>query len=404
MANTILPAIRSHVGDWNFYSTTLSFKEVRDLIKSHTEIHESENLSDWIQREAIDKHTKDISNYIQENEQRFLGSLIVGVYDGDPQWSPLNVSFRHDHLHTTDEQKEKLEGKLGFLAFSGEEKLFAIDGQHRVAGIKKALENEELYNEICDNEVAALFVSHVETPTGKQRTRRLFTTVNKKAKKVNDAAIIALDEDNGFAIITRRLIENHWLFEDKREHLSYSGSAPINENNETHLTSIIALYNLIMELYPLTNKAKFKNERPTEDELNTHFNLCKDFFDCLLDNVEEYQDVFINSNSTANLHRNHLLFRPAGQKVFARATKVLLTRGKTLNEAVDLLLTAELDLTNVVWHFILWNPITNTIENENKKVAIAETRLLNLVGEAAKSTTNQRNLDELLDNIPQSQE
>jgi hypothetical protein len=29
---TLLPALRSRVGDWNYYVTTLSFEEVADLI------------------------------------------------------------------------------------------------------------------------------------------------------------------------------------------------------------------------------------------------------------------------------------------------------------------------------------------------------------------------------------
>lgn len=401
MANTILPAIRSHVGDWNFYSTTLSFKDVNDLVKSHNEIHESQNLSDWIQREAIEKHSNEISKYILENEQRFLGSLIIGVYDGDPQWSPLNVSFRHDHMNATEEQKEKLEGKLGFLAFSGEEKLFAIDGQHRVSGIKKALENLDRYDDIKNNEVAALFVSHNQTIEGRQRTRRLFTTVNKKAKKVGDNSLIALDEDNGFAIVTRMLIDKHWLFEDERGHLSYSGSAPIQESNEKHLTSIIALYKLVIELYPHNNKSKFIKERPSDSYINEHYELCSNFFNLLLDKVREYKSVFVDQTSSANLHRKNLLFRPIGLRVFARATKILLLRGKTLEESITLLLNADLRLDSEVWHFILWNPIENTIENENKKVTIAETRLLNLVGENASSPKNQQNLDELINNISQ---
>ena len=54
-----------------------------------------------------------------------------------------------------------LEGSLGILRLSGEETLFAIDGQHRVQGIKKALEeNTELKRE----EVSVIFVSHRNDP------------------------------------------------------------------------------------------------------------------------------------------------------------------------------------------------------------------------------------------------
>lgn len=88
---TLLPSLRSRVGDWNYYVTTLSFEEVAALIKAPDEIHERKKLAEWIQREAIDSHAEAISQYIIDNPQRFLGSLIVGVYGGSPNWTPLNV-------------------------------------------------------------------------------------------------------------------------------------------------------------------------------------------------------------------------------------------------------------------------------------------------------------------------
>ena len=129
---TLLPSIRSCVGDWNYYVTTLSFREVAKLIKAPDEIHERKELADWIQREAIETHAESISSYILTNPQRFLGSLIVGVYGGSPNWTPLRVNIP-DRDGITDNQKERIEGCLGLLHFSGDEKLFAIDGQHRVA-------------------------------------------------------------------------------------------------------------------------------------------------------------------------------------------------------------------------------------------------------------------------------
>ena len=51
---TLLPSIRSRVGDWNYYVTTLSFDEVSELIKAPDEIHERKKLAEWIQREAIE--------------------------------------------------------------------------------------------------------------------------------------------------------------------------------------------------------------------------------------------------------------------------------------------------------------------------------------------------------------
>ena len=210
---SLLPSLRSRVGDWNYYVTTLSFNEVAKLIKAPDEIHERKKLAEWIQREAIESHAETIAEYIVCNPQRFLGSLIVGVYGGSPNWTPLNVKVPEDE-GISEDQLQRIEGRLGLLRLSGTENLFAIDGQHRVAGIKLALEDENVVGQIGDDSVSAIFVAHdPKSDAGKQRTRRLFTTVNKKARIISKAAKIALDEDDGFAIVTRRLIDSHWLFE-----------------------------------------------------------------------------------------------------------------------------------------------------------------------------------------------
>lgn len=397
---TLLPAIRSRVGDWSFYVTTLSFENVSKLIKSPDEVHERKNLSNWIQREAIEVHAEEISKYIKENEQRFLGALIIGVYDGHPNWAPLNIKFINDDLKISNEQQEKIEGKLGLLHLSGEEKLFAIDGQHRVAGIKKALEDEGIHPNIVSDEVSAIFVAHDESsPTGKQRTRRLFTTVNKKARRISKAATIALDEDNGFAIVTRRLIDCHWLFEDERKHISYSSTGSITASDKTTITSVVGLYEIVKDLYESDGKKKFESERPLEASLEQHLNLCESFFNFLLERCHEYKSVFVDLNSKASDYRvdenNHLLFRPVGQRAFSKATQLLLKRGTGLREAIDILLSANLLINTDDWHNILWDPVDNTMITN--KLVLAETQLLVLAGCEARNTQSQKKLLELID-------
>jgi len=395
---TLLPAIRSRVGDWMFYSTAMSFEHIKDLIKAPDEIHERKELSNWIQREAIDTHADAISSYIKTNDQRFLGALVVGVYDGNPNWIPLDVNYTNDLVSIPEDQKRNIDGKLGVLQLTGAEKLFAIDGQHRVSGIKKALENidEKVYIE----EVTVIFVSHDASSTeGKQRTRRLFTTLNKKAKRISKASEIALDEDNGFAIVTRNLIDTHWLFEDERAHISYTSTGSIVATHQTAITSVVGLHEIVQDLYIGDSKAKFKTERPSEDLLAAHLSNCTAYLDYLLEHCAEYKYVFVdlalNASDYRTNERNHLLFRPVGQRAFAKATQILMQRGNNLHGAINQLLNVNLLINTDDWHNILWNPIDNTMITN--KVALAETQLLALSGNPAQSKKKQSNLSELLE-------
>lgn len=400
--STLLPAIRSCVGDWIFYTTTLSFDEVSHMVKEPDEVHERQRLSDWIQREAIDSHAKAIADYICDNEQRFLGSLIIGVYDGSPNWAPLNVNFVPDHLDLEEDQKNKVEGKLGLLHLSGEEKLFAIDGQHRVAGIKKAIEKQKDNTDILNDNVSAIFVAHdASSEHGKQRTRRLFTTLNKKAKPISQAAVIALDEDNGFAVVTRRLIDTHWLFEDQRKHISYTSGGSIPAEDEWTITSVVGLFNIIKDLHKSKGKKDFESQRPSEEELNDYLSFCRSYLDTLLKTINEYDEVFVQRRQKANFYRsgdnNHILFRPIGQRAFARAVQLLTSRGMSLTSSVNTLSTANLYLSVKDWHYILWDPISSTMITN--KVVLAETQLLNLAGEEARSVKNKQQLEDFLTSL-----
>ena len=399
---TLLPAIRSHVGDWIFYVTTLSFEDVANIVKAPDEIHERKQLSDWIQREAIEKHADEIAHYIVSNPQRFLGSLIVGVYGGNPNWAPLNIDFSIDYLDVTDKQEQKIEGKLGLLHLSGSEKLFAIDGQHRVAGIKKALGRSDINQDIRDNEISAIFVAHDNSSeAGKQRTRRLFTTVNKKARRISTSAIIALDEDNGFAIVTRRLIDAHWLFEDERKHISYTSTGSISPNDEYLITSVVGLYEIIKDLHPNQNRKVFESERPSEQRLEEYLSFCISYFDALISKVDEYRQVFVKKAQTASdyrqMEKNHLLFRPVGQRTFARAVQLLLSRKMNMNDAVDVLLSANMYISSKEWHHILWDPIDKAMITN--KIVLAETQLLKLAGQKPRNNNNGRTLTEFLKSL-----
>ena len=395
---TLLPAIRSRVGDWMFYSASMSFSNVKQLIKSPDEIHERKGLSDWIQREAIDTHADAIAEYIQQNEQRFLGALVIGVYDGDPNWIPLNVNFSSDLVDVPEESRDYIAGKLGLLKLSGAEKLFAIDGQHRVAGIKKAVESKSDNISHLNEEVTAIFVSHNgSTEEGKQRTRRLFTTLNKKAKRISKAAEIALDEDNGFAIVTRNLIDSHWLFEDSRKHISYTSTGSIKADDEKTITSVVGLHEIVKDLYTGVKK-NFENTRPSDKSLEEHLSLCTSFLNYLLEYSDEFKNVFVAQKNSASFYRtskNHLLFRPIGQRAFAKAVSILAKREIDLGKSVKTLIKANLDISSNDWHNILWDPVDNTMIAN--KVAIAESQLLTLAGCEPENRRKKEALEALIE-------
>ena len=129
-----IPAMRGVMGDWIYYVTLLPFQEVSNRIRETNEIHKSRLLREMIQR-VLTPRSKTIAEYIKSQTQHFFNAIVVGVYEGEPKWHQLNVG--KSDLFDPSNLEPRVANSLGILTLSGEEKLFAIDGQHRVEGIKE---------------------------------------------------------------------------------------------------------------------------------------------------------------------------------------------------------------------------------------------------------------------------
>ena len=192
----VLPALRGIMGNRAYYSCLMTLRELATRVNYAKEIHVNESLSDMIQRALEDKRSEEIAAYLQDNSDRFFNSLVVAVYDGEPNWHPLsNVKSRYGPDTTLELSEETIES-VGFLTLRGDEKLFALDGQHRLAGIKRAIHGRMTDPE---DEVSVIFLGHKNTTDGLEATRRLFTTLNKTARPIRKNAVIALDEGDVMA-------------------------------------------------------------------------------------------------------------------------------------------------------------------------------------------------------------
>ena len=228
-----IPAIRSQIGIRFYYVSFLSFEEIEKYVRPiNDELHHSDLLSGMIQR-SITANYKSIANYIETQEERFFNSLILAVYDGQPTWNEIRIEGENGEDNYN----------LGIITLSEGVKIFPVDGQHRVAGIKKALQDRP---EMRNERVPVVFVGHSKDERGMQRTRRMFSTLNRYAKPVSLRDIIALDEDDVVAIASRNLIDNTNLFDGNRILDSKNKSIP--DQNDTALTTIITYYECNKEL------------------------------------------------------------------------------------------------------------------------------------------------------------
>ncbi|MCF2221101.1 DGQHR domain-containing protein [Chryseobacterium sp. PS-8] len=354
-----IPALRAKIGDWDYYVTTLTFQQVSQFVSKIDEhLHKSESLQDLIQR-SITKNFISIKDYIINQPSVFFNSLVLAVYDDYPNWQ--EIEFKYDDTETY---------QMGLLDFPGNHKIFPVDGQHRVEGIKAALKEKP---ELKDQKIAAIFIGHKNDDAGKQRTRRLFTTLNRYAKPVLLDDIIALDEDDTVAITTRYLLEEYDLFTGKR--VIYAKQKAIPTTNKEAITSIITLYQANLELFKVFYEEKFNKKptqkvlgeylkfRPANEDIEAFREFCISYWDAFKTKLSFISEYVNTEENSADAYRNNetggnLLFRPIGLLPFVKSSLLIYQREeKTFDQIFERFNEVNFNINSKPWLNVVWNQI-----------------------------------------------
>lgn len=359
------------MGDWWYYITTMTMGQISQAVRPVNEIHEKAELKTWIQREIQEDRKQQIAAYLTDQPQRFFNALVVGVYGGEPVWFPVTVGDSPNLKDIKVGDREKT--AFGLLHLSGKEEIFAIDGQHRVEGIKAALTATP---SLGPEELCVIFVAHHTTPAGRERTRRLFSTLNKYAKPVSKAELIALSEDDAFAIVTRRFIDDYPGL--GADFVPFTKSANLPTGDVVSLTTVVALYDIVKEIaFPSGSRDRKKAEigPPKTEQIDAIYKQAAYFWDAVKANVPEIRKVCASKPSENLVSRyrtadgGHALFRPAGMQAFVKATRILVDRGIALPTAVKKLSGAPLQLADAPWADVLWKSSTRTMLVKYGKLA-----------------------------------
>lgn len=387
MNKIYLPALRGRIGSWAYYNCLMTFKDLVERVKTADEIHNSKCLSQYIQRELDSSRSKEISHYLVSNQDRFFNSIVVAVYGGTPEWYQLDHlrNVINDDNDIKENITEQAISSIGFLSLSGEETLFALDGQHRLMGIKKSLENLNLEcNDLSNEEISVIFVAHSKDEQGLKRTRRLFVDLNKTAKPVKKSEIIALDEADTMAIITRWLIEENSCFSEKRILISASTAMPAK--NYSHWTNINNLYDVLGKLFidvknaenkESTKADKITKNRLPEPDLKLYLDYAQKYFDLLKENFTELKEYF-ESNEPEVIVKKYrhekggsVLFRPLGLLVFTQIIASY-TKAKncSLEQAIKDVSKLNTNLASPPYSDTIWNIAEGKIIGNKKTLLV----------------------------------
>ena len=355
------------MGDWIYYPTLMKLKDIAERVKIAEEIYQSDILSEMVQRVIKRKRGKEIKDYLLKQQQRFFNSLIVAIYEGEPRWYDITRIESNNQFDSEDIPEEVVAG-IGILSLDGREKLFTLDGQHRLIGIKEAVsENPQL----GEDELSIIFIAHRKDSEGLERSRRLFTTLNKNAVRVSKGETIVLDEDDAMAITVRNLVTKNSMFMEDRILNNATDNVP--KSNQTCLTTIGNLYDLLgilfTKVYIISKKKTLKEKkdeltkiRQSDEILNKHYANACDYFEQLTNSLLPLQE-FVNSGDDYSVvvekYRHSdggsVLFRPMGLKILTEVVAVL-SEKYLPSECFKMISKLPTDLTQTPYNGVIWDP------------------------------------------------
>ena len=362
------PAVRGKIGDWTYYVTAMTMGELALRVKFAYQLYEPTSLNSVIQRDLTNR-SSEIAAYLMRQPQRFFGSMIIAVADGEPQFTSVRIV--DPKVPSSDISN------LGLLAFDGSQKYFALDGQHRLMGIREAVAKKP---KLSEEQVSVIFVQHKHDDhpkLGWSRTRRLFTTLNRYAKPISKKDAIVMDEDDAVAIVTRTLVQEFQLFRGGRLLLSQGKS--LHPKNKEAFTNIITVYDVnetvLKAQWPKISKAFKQSQRPV-DEVESMYQTVEKFWVNVSKSIAPIEELVLNPNLpiAENLRSRdggHLLFRPIGMTTLAEAFRLAILSGISSKVIFERLAKVDYDMTRSPWNGIVWHSGSQKMlaKSENGKLA-----------------------------------
>lgn len=212
-----VPAMRGKMGSRTYYACLMPMNAVPQFFK----------FTDWAGISAEDreqrvlnvKRVPDLAAYITDNEDDYLFSSITASYKSEPVFEP----------YAPDTNIGILKLKLG-------DELIINDGQHRAAGIAKALKDSPSFKE----DALSVLLFPWES---KDRVQQMFSDLNRFVQKTSKSLDILYDKRDDIAAATLAMIEKVPIFKELTEKEKVSLEA-----KSSKLFSLAALYDANVEL------------------------------------------------------------------------------------------------------------------------------------------------------------
>jgi DNA sulfur modification protein DndB len=348
-----VPALRARMGSTTYYQTVLTARELTATARAASESDKwaSASIEERIQRELDFKRIQtELVPYLAKHPDRFWGSLIILVTNGSVEFEALT-----EVVGKVPGAYRSAVDSMGFLTVERGEHI-ALDGQHRLRALRDVITASEYLGEeqgkVGDDGVSVLVIEF-ET---NEKTRRIFNKVNRHAKPTGRADNILLSEDDGYAIVTRMLLDA-----DRDAPLApieQDGKAPqwlVNWKSNTlsrrvkDLTTISAVYETVLDIMKFSGYDDWEEKklqvRPSPEQLDEAYAIPAEWWQKMLTKLDAFNNALADLSTVTEVrfaedppyHEHTLLLRPVGQIALVKGVIAAIANSKgklTLDEAL----------------------------------------------------------------------
>jgi DNA sulfur modification protein DndB len=331
---TAYPAIKATMGSTPYYLTTMTARSLVDTARParETDSWASASIEERMQREAdLNRVKKAIVPYLAQHPDRFFGAIIVLVdhdcveFESLPDMIKQLASARLPNAYRSEGER------MGFLTIERGERI-VLDGQHRWYALRDVIQSaDELgdhQGKVGDDDVTVIIIEN-EDP---RKTRRIFNKVNRHAKPTGRADNIVTSEDDGYAWVTRHLLDRDAPLAARE---IIDGGATIQQElvnwrsntlskGMRHLTTISALYESVRSILGFEGvKDLDRIVTPSDQELHEAYDKVVPWWEDFLKKVDAFREALDDLEIVKTVRFDDrdsrtLLLRPVGQVAFVR--------------------------------------------------------------------------------------
>jgi len=377
----------NYVADKIKMGSDMPFMENKMDPKTNKLIIDKDNIQSIMQRAPDWSRQIALTAYLLSNKNHKFTTILAVI---EPQW--INDS-KHNNWgddkraikNAIDYEGLDSAGSIGLLNLE-DATIYALDGQHRIMGIKgikKLQENKfsilnkrgkqkgdfipreeflkemggadtsfltEILNETISIEFVPAVVAGETREEARRRLRSYFVSINTYAKKVSKGEGSLLDEEDGYKIVAKDLALDHAIFKEPgsdKHRINMQDQAIPKASN--WITTLEAITNMSENFLSQSDESRqttwqnyFKGSlkiRPSEEDLNKARKEFKEFLDSMhnlsifqkVDRGESVQSLREFPDKKNENNQGHLLLRPIGQQIIADAVGQLVSQGGNIS-------------------------------------------------------------------------